>query len=97
MFVYLITNTINGKRYVGQTRQTLAKRWIAHCSKNRCRYLYNAIQKYGRQSFSIESIVEVPTLELANEFEIEYIERYKTQYPNGYNICSGGESGRESW
>lgn len=97
MFVYLITNTINGKRYVGQTRQTLAKRWIAHCSKNRCRYLYNAIQKYGRQSFIIEPIVEVSTRELANEFEIEYIERYKTHEPNGYNICTGGDNRAHSW
>ena len=97
MFVYLITNIIDGKRYVGQTRQTLAKRWLAHTSKNRCRYLYNAIMKYGKENFIIEPICEVPTRELANEFEIEYIDRYKTLAPNGYNICVGGDNRTHSW
>lgn len=90
MFVYLITNIINGKRYVGQTKQTLAHRWNGHVQKDHCRYLYNAIHKYGKQNFIIEVICEVPTLELANEFEIEYIERYRTMFPNGYNITPGG-------
>jgi group I intron endonuclease len=91
MFVYLITNTINGKRYIGQTKQTLAKRWNMHVSKNHCRYLYSAIQKYGRENFIIEVLFDVPTKELANEFEIEYIDRYRTMFPNGYNILPGGD------
>ena len=90
MYVYLITNTINGKRYVGQTRQTLTHRWNGHTHRSGCTYLYNAIQKYGKENFIIEPIVEVPTQELANEFEIEYINRYCTLYPNGYNIMPGG-------
>jgi group I intron endonuclease len=92
MFVYLITNTINGKRYVGQTKQTLANRWSMHVAKNHCRYLHNAIQKYGRENFIIEALFDVLNKELANEFEIEYIERYKTMYPNGYNILPGGDN-----
>jgi group I intron endonuclease len=91
MFVYLITNTVNGKRYVGQTNQTLARRWAGHTRKDNCRYLYAAIMKYGKANFIIESIIEVPTKELANEFEIEYIEKYCTLAPNGYNIFPGGD------
>lgn len=94
MFVYLVTNTVNGKRYIGQTRQTLVRRWNAHACKNHCKYLYNAIQKYGKENFLVELICEVPTLDLANEFEIEYIERYRTMFPNGYNILPGGDKPR---
>lgn len=91
MFVYLITNTINGKRYVGQTKQTLANRWSMHVAKNHCRYLYNAIHKYGKENFIIEVLFDVPTKELANEFEIEYIDQLRTMFPNGYNILPGGD------
>ena len=91
MFIYLITNLINGKRYIGQTKQSLSARWNMHVSKNHCRYLYNAIQKHGRENFSMEVLFDVPTKELANEFEIEYIKRYCTLFPNGYNILPGGD------
>ena len=47
MFVYLITNTINGKRYVGQTKRTLHERWWQHTHQKNCRYLSAAINKYG--------------------------------------------------
>ncbi len=31
--LYLVTNTVNGKRYVGQTIQRLSVRWSGHVSK----------------------------------------------------------------
>lgn len=90
--IYLITNTLNGDRYVGQTRSSLRRRWSGHCTDDRRgkRYLFNAIQKYGRENFIMEPIIEVPTQELADEFESEYIQRYCTLVPNGYNLMSGG-------
>ena len=88
--VYLVTNTVNGKRYVGQTNRSLARRWSQHCSSVGCCALSGAIQKYGKENFSIEPLFDVPTRELADEFEIEYIERYCTHSPNGYNLKSGG-------
>ena len=94
MFVYLITNLIDGKRYVGQTKQKLSDRWNDHVSKTNCKYLHNAINKHGRENFSMEPICDVPTLELANEFEIEYIKRYCTLFPNGYNLKPGGDEPR---
>lgn len=33
MIVYLITNLVNGKRYVGQTRESLSLRWQRHVWK----------------------------------------------------------------
>ena len=32
-FIYLITNNVNGKQYVGQTIQTIQKRWNSHVGK----------------------------------------------------------------
>jgi group I intron endonuclease len=91
MFVYLITNTINGKRYVGQTTHSLEKRWREHKSRDGCHALYNAIKKYGSDNFIIESICEPPTVELAHEMERYYIQRYCSKSPNGYNLTDGGE------
>lgn len=91
MFVYLITNTINGKRYVGQTAQSLKMRWWQHCNQKNCHHLSRAILKYGKENFIIESIVDAPTRELANEFEKEYIARYCTLAHNGYNLTTGGD------
>ncbi len=91
MFVYLITNIVNGKRYVGQTIHTLEWRWKQHLKKGKFTALRNAINKYGADKFIIESICEPPTIELMNEFEQEYIQRYCTMSPNGYNLTTGGE------
>jgi group I intron endonuclease len=91
MLVYLVTNLINGKRYVGQTRKSLSERWKLHCRKsNNCFHLHRAIKKYGKENFSIEQIVEIPNQRLADEFESEYIQRYCSRTPNGYNLTAGG-------
>jgi len=47
--LYLITNKIDGKRYIGQTTDTLEQRWAEHCwDNNGCRYLKYAIQSISR-------------------------------------------------
>jgi group I intron endonuclease len=92
VFVYLITNLINGKRYVGQTSKSLEHRFKGHCAnESGCWLLNQAIQKYGANNFSIEPIIEVDTKILANEFEIELIIRYCSKAPNGYNLTDGGD------
>lgn len=91
MFVYLVTNLINGKRYVGQTSYSLEKRWFLHCNRKSCPALRGAINKYGANNFNVEILFSVSTKELAGEFEIEYIKRYNTKAPNGYNLTDGGE------
>jgi group I intron endonuclease len=90
MFVYLITNTINGKRYVGQTVNSLEFRWSQHKRQGGSPYLSRAVKKHGEENFLIEAICEPPTVELMNEIEAEYIERYCTLAPNGYNLTVGG-------
>jgi len=90
--IYLITNTVNDKKYVGQTRQQLNKRWLHHITESRTysdRPLYRAINKYGLDNFKIR-ILEECNVDLLNEREIWWID-FLDSYRNGYNATTGGE------
>nr|DAG95849.1 MAG TPA: intron associated endonuclease [Herelleviridae sp.] len=86
-YIYKITNTINGKIYIGQTND-LNRRIREH--KN-CGYgtvknkpLYDAIKKYGIDAFTFE---EIEYTENYNEREQYWIDYYDTTNSNnGYNI-----------
>lgn len=92
--VYLITNKINNKKYVGKTTQSIEKRWQEHISdskKERCeiRPLYRAIRKYGIENFFIEEI-EKCDVDILSEREQYWIQYYNT-YKDGYNATIGGD------
>lgn len=92
-YVYIHTNKINGKRYIGITKQSPEDRWGKDGAnyKNKCPHFWNAIQKYGWNCF--EHVVAGSNLskEKACEMEIDLISRYDTQNRvHGYNILSGG-------
>lgn len=89
--VYLVTNKVNGKQYVGMTSQNLEDRWYYHCrGKNKCRLLGNAINKYGHKSFIIEELASCKTFEDLKATETYLIEYLNTMSPNGYNLTNGG-------
>ena len=49
-FIYKITNEINNKIYIGQTKKTIEERFAAHIQKAKNhtnRYLYDAMNYYG--------------------------------------------------
>lgn len=97
MLVYKVTNKINGKSYIGQTTGSLRKRWNEHCrSSSHCVVLSNAIQKYGKESFSIELLNRFNSLHDLNEAESEYIILFNTLAPNGYNLRKGGDNSLHS-
>jgi len=59
MQVYLITNKVNGKQYVGQTHYSLSRRWKEHIDwskNNRKSVLHKAVFKYGVENFCIEPL-----------------------------------------
>lgn len=95
-FIYLITNTVNDKCYVGQTSQTPERRLIEHLSKatrgsTGCRHLYNAIRKYGSDSFRVVQIAKAQSQEDLDRLEILWIAILNsTDKSVGYNITSGG-------
>lgn len=93
-YIYKITNLLNGKIYIGQTRQSIQTRWEQHCSSSYVCHFHQAIQKYGRNNFQVEEIccVDLPEKELEqklNALEIEYIKKFDS-YTNGYNSTLGG-------
>ena len=90
-YIYLITNKLDGKQYVGQTSRDIHTRFAEHCTEKRGHSrLHNAIQKYGWQNFSIEELEQVPNDKL-DEREIYWIKKLDT-YNNGYNLTTGGTS-----
>lgn len=94
MIVYLITNKINSKKYVGWTSLSLKRRWFLHCNRKNCKALRGAIDKYGVDNFVVEAIFTPSTKEEAGKLEIENIKFYNTKAPHGYNLTDGGEGVR---
>lgn len=90
--IYKYTNIHNGKVYIGQTRKTLAERSLYNGNNYKeCRRFYNAIKKYGWNSFIPEIIEDGLSRDEANNKEIYYIEEYESTNPDkGYNIAYGG-------
>ncbi len=91
----MLTNKVNGKRYIGQTLQLDIKpRWQAYKSLTKTsigNYLYNALVKWGVDNFKFQ-IVCVCFDDDCNAYEVKYIEMYNTVAPHGYNLQSGGDN-----
>lgn len=99
-YIYKITNKINGKVYIGQTRKSIKQRWNDHKAisnspeKQGYDYpLYRAFRKYGIENFKIEEI-EKCHFEKLNEREIYWIKYYNSIKENGYNQLLGGSGSR---
>lgn len=90
--VYLVTNLVNGKQYVGITND-LHTRWRAHRKATRDG-LGLAIRKYGVENFTVEVIAKTPSRKRVLELEVEFIKARGTLSPKGYNLTTGGEAGR---
>lgn len=98
--IYLITNIINNKKYVGQTIKPIEKRLKEHFKsayiEKRDTYFCRAIIKYDKDNFNIiclEDNILVSELDAAEEYWIAW---YETFGKHGYNSTSGGKQGRMS-
>ena len=95
--IYLITNNVNGNKYVGQTIQTIHKRWIGHlisARNGRGNSIGRAIRKYGKDNFTVEAIVEGVPEYFLSAFEKYWINFHNTFRGIGYNCTEGGEGTR---
>lgn len=92
-YIYIVENKINSKKYIGQTMQNdINKRWKQHKSSKKIgKILYNAYQKYGMDNFKFKILCVCFDCDL-NNYEIEYIKKYNTIHPNGYNLLEGGKN-----
>lgn len=89
--VYAHINKINGKMYIGVTRQELHKRFGKTGNGYKGQGFYTAIQKYGWDNFDHETIASGLTKEEAENFEILLINKLKTRNDKyGYNRAIGG-------
>lgn len=91
--IYLITNIVNNKCYIGSTIKTPKERKYEHFydayyeKGHKYNYpLYQAIRKYGDENFKFEVLLQVECDENEiRKIEKEYIKKYNSLLPFGYN------------
>ena len=94
MIIYKATNKVNGKCYIGQTRHSLEYRKRIHLQKAKQgidTHFYQAIRKYGADSFVWDIICTAKDKTTLNELETFYITKYDS-IKNGYNMVDGGDN-----
>jgi len=97
-YIYLITNTINGKIYVGQT-DNLEERWHAHKTTGKRAgsnmVITRAMYKYGVNNFVFDEIANCRTRDDADEVEASCILQYNALDKSiGYNVKAGGATSK---
>lgn len=94
--IYKISNSINSKIYIGQTKSNPPSfRWNRHkySAKKGCNVpIHNAMRLYGIENFKFEILCCCDTLQELNCKEIELISIHNTLCPTGYNIMKGGDN-----
>ena len=97
--IYKITNTINGKFYIGSSKN-IENRWDVHKQHLRGKYhinpkLQHAWDFYGEDCFNFDVIEETPADEkLLFEREQHHLDLWKPyERKIGYNICPTAEGG----
>lgn len=95
--IYIITNSVNNKCYIGKTRASAHRRFIEHKSKSRLNYknkipFHIAMNKIGVDKFGYKILGEYESDEL-NDMEKFYIEKYNS-FRNGYNSDVGAGGGQ---
>ena len=86
-YIYRITNLINGKTYIGQHKyKKLNDSYMGSGV-----YLAKAKKKYGIENFKKEILeFNIPTVELANDWEQMYILFERAKGKAEYNLANGG-------
>ena len=90
--VYMFTSP-SGKRYIGETKRKLSQRLNRHkdIERSHCRLFVRAIKKHGWDSMDVAVLWRDPPSERRAK-EAEFIAKYDTMAPNGYNCTPGGDS-----
>lgn len=85
-YIYLTTNLINGKQYVGQhSTNNMNDGYVGSGT-----IMLKAIKKYGKENFKVDVMQFCINQEEMDFFEDKYIIWYETMSPKGYNLRSGG-------
>jgi hypothetical protein len=87
--IYCITFP-SGKKYIGQTRQSMKNRLNQHKSSKDSTLISKAFKKYNNFEYTILQTCENAELDM---YEVYFINKYETISPKGYNLSSGGQNG----
>lgn len=98
--IYCYTNSVNGKKYIGQTINAKSRKAnhkhsaLCYSGQDKDSPFHRAIRKYGWENFSYEELeTNVDSREELNDLEAFYIKELKTLVSEkGYNVLSGGGS-----
>lgn len=89
--IYKITCIANRKCYIGQTFQSVEKRWQCHINGKGSKAVYNAIEKHSIDMFKFEVLhSDIPCRDVLNQLEIALIAAHDA-YTQGYNEHRGGQ------
>jgi len=92
-FIYLTSNKINGKKYIGMCKNTHREKYIGSG-----KLLKQAIKKYGKENFDRVVLQECKTLEELSQSEIYWIEFYNAVEDSSfYNLTYGGFGGNSDY
>lgn len=96
--IYVVTNKINGKRYVGKESGYIGKRWHLHkaeAKRGKTTLLATAIREHGHEAFSVIYVFQTEDENQVKRKEEELIKKLGTHYKNGsgYNMTTGSQGG----
>lgn len=95
--IYIATNLVNNKVYVGQTRRSLEQRWkghLKHVRHGRTTHLANSIRKHGADVFHLQEVAFADTKDKIDNLEKLWITILCAADPQlGYNGTFGGDGG----
>lgn len=92
-FIYLTTNKVNGKKYIGMCKNTHREGYIGSG-----KLLKESVKKYGKQNFERLILQECETFEELSSAEQHWIIKYNAvEDPTFYNLTSGGFGGNSDY
>ena len=93
-YIYEVTNKVNNKKYIGRHKSSELDESYLGSGK----LIKQAIEKYGKENFSIKILEECDSMEKLNLQEKYWISFYNAVDSNEYyNIAKGGYSGSSGW
>lgn len=89
-YIYLTTNLVNGKQYIGRHKSEI----FDEDYKGSGILIHKAFDKYGKENFKSEILCECDSNAELNEKEKYYIEMFNAiEDSKFYNIANGGQGG----
>src|SRR5260370_29065966 len=98
--VYLMEHETDGRKYVGVTMGTVEGRWDPHVreamegTRHHRAGLHHAVKLYGPENFRVSVIAKAKSHSDWQSLEIEYVQKFSTRAPGGFNLNAGGSGSR---